>query len=149
MRGKDDLVLLKQIVCIREVQLAVAETEATRSASQMNEKQTLRAAREQEREVLEEGWTRAVEMPLMRPDVTGGWASAVLRVEQEVHRANADVARAKAKHDRDAEAFVLAQNLSEAAQVVVRRVRRKQQRRRDEVALQDASDLFLQRWVRS
>ena len=147
MRGRGNLALLKQIVRIRGVQLAVAETEATRSASQMNDKRTIQSAHAHERDTLEEGWKRSVEMPSLRPDVAGRWAYAVQRAEHEVRKADADLARAKAKHALDAEAFILAQNLNENAQAVAARAQRKQLRHRDEIALQDASDLFLQRWT--
>lgn len=146
MRRKRDAEMLRQIAGIRDLQHIAAEAKAARAASALRNKDKVRSESEHQRQFAEESWLGSLSAPPLRMEMSNLWSAELLRQEQVVLRATSDFQAAANELERRTAGWHAAATRRDAAQVMVRKAMKDRIRRREEVALQDASDRHAQRW---
>jgi type II secretory pathway component PulL len=142
---RPDLIQLRAIAAIRDVQAAAARSEAARAATVLAEKGNVLSDAERLRETTVANWQTALSAPSLAVETLPLWTSAVMRRDGQVRTAERDVDAARAVLDERARDFHAATKRSDIARDMVRRTARQRAAECDEAALSVAADLHLQR----
>lgn len=145
MRRKTDAALLRKIAAIRDLQRVAAEGQAQRAASTLREKSEIRGENERQRTVTEESWLHSLSAPPIRMEIARAWSAALLQQEDAVRHAARECDGAATELDRRTSDWHIATMRCETATDVARKAMKDRARRREETALQDASDRHAQR----
>lgn len=144
MKNRDRVESLRQISAIRNLQRIAAEGRAARAASAVREKEAAKLESERVREQAAAAWLDVVSAPSLRLDMSHLWSRELGRREQAVRHASASVDTAASELERRTKAWHGARTQCDAAQDMFERALKDQMRRREEDALQDASDRHAQ-----
>jgi hypothetical protein len=137
--------LLRQVATIRDLQHAVAEEKAARSASELHAKTSAQTEKECLREATQENWLGALSGPSLQVEVSRLWSLELLRQEQAVNQATSRVKAATSELERNTAGWHVATIQKDTAHTMVREAAKDNARRREEAALQNASDRHAQR----
>ena len=137
---------LRQVAAIRHLQYIAAEAKAARSASALRKKDEVRKESERARGAVEESWLDSLSAPSLQVEMSRLWSAELLVSERTVRRAMAEAHAESAELARRVAGLHAAATRRDSAQEIVRKAAKARARRREEIALQDASDRHAQRW---
>ncbi|MEJ0027186.1 MAG: hypothetical protein WDN01_14250 [Rhizomicrobium sp.] len=148
MGRKHDMERLREAARIRDLQRTAAEAAAAHAGQVLREKQAAKIEQERACRAAEADWHAFLAAPRLRFETMAMFRGALIRGDDQVRRAAADVDNASSILMHRAELWRTAIHRHDAAQDLVRKMERRRARRGEEEALQDGSDLILQRWMR-
>jgi hypothetical protein len=145
MSPRTDLNQLRQIAIIRDLQSVAAKADALRAAAVRREADARLEDTQRERDAVEQHWQATLSAPSLDIQTLGWWSSALQRQDGVVQHAAREARNAGQELERRAENFHAATLRSDMARDVVRDFIADAATRRDEAAMQQASDRHLQR----
>ncbi|MEI9997605.1 MAG: hypothetical protein WDM91_23625 [Rhizomicrobium sp.] len=137
-----DLMQLRRIAVIREVQAASALALAARAASDAAQSRDTLNDRARACRAAEDSWQAALSTPRLAVETLPFWSAALVRSEDGLRAALRDVETTEAARMECTQAFHAASKRREIAQATLRAARKARAARRDETAMQHASDQF-------
>jgi hypothetical protein len=148
MPDRKEAALLKRIATIRDLQRDAAQAQAARAAATLCEAQNLHDERARTRQSAEAGWMASLSLPPLHMEAAALWSAALLREDQGVRRALADIDQATSELALCTAHWRAATNRSDAARDMAKAAVRDKNRRREESSLDEAADRHAQRWSR-
>ncbi len=144
---QDKAVKLHQLAAICDLKRVAAARDASEAAQNLRETEQLRAEQDNRYRQAEQGWLAALNARSFDIETVALWSAALQREDASLQSADAEVVRDNDSLERKTAVWRRATNHSEALHDLARDALRKQQHRREELALQDAADRHLQRAV--
>lgn len=146
MRRREREKQLHQIAAIRALQSVTAEAEAIRASADLREKNAKKEECERALRNAEENWQSVLSAPSLAPEMIPLWSASLLSEDEELRRASRETALAASKVGRASAQWHAAIARRDKAKDLARAATKDRQRRREELALQNASDRHAQLW---
>lgn len=146
MRRDSNEALLRQAANIRALQCLAAEARASRAAADLREKNEAHVEGEQRMSAIEERWHASLAESVIRVEMIPLLHVAFAAEGDAVRAAASDVERAQTVLEERTNEFREASMHRDNAEDMAAEARKERMRRREEAAVQDASDRHAQRW---